>query len=63
MKLLEIFRFEITYQARRLSTWLFFVVLLVFSFLVNNYRVPSADIDAVMDKALALMAGRTLGGR
>lgn len=29
---------------------------LVFSFLVNNYRVPSADVEAVMDKALALLA-------
>jgi D-alanyl-D-alanine carboxypeptidase/D-alanyl-D-alanine-endopeptidase (penicillin-binding protein 4) len=28
----------------------------VFSFLANNYRVPSADIDAVMDKALARLA-------
>lgn len=29
---------------------------LVFSFLVNNYRVPSADVEAAMDKALALLA-------
>ncbi len=29
---------------------------LVFSILVNNYRVPSADVEAVMDKALALLA-------
>jgi D-alanyl-D-alanine carboxypeptidase len=25
---------------------------LVFAFLVNNFRVPSADVDAVFDRAL-----------
>ncbi len=34
---------------------------LVFSFLANNYRVPSADIDALMDKALVELAGFTRG--
>jgi ABC-type transport system involved in multi-copper enzyme maturation permease subunit len=33
MKLLQIFRFELAYQLRRLSTWLFFVVLAVIAFL------------------------------
>ena len=31
MKFLEVFRFEFTYQAKRLSTWLFFPVLALFA--------------------------------
>ena len=34
MKFREIFRFEFTYQVRRISTWLFFAVLVVFAFLL-----------------------------
>jgi len=32
MKLREIFRFELAYQARRVSTWLYFAVLVFFAF-------------------------------
>jgi ABC-2 type transport system permease protein len=34
MKLLEVFRFELGYQARRLSTWIYFAVLLGFTWQV-----------------------------
>ena len=39
MKLLEIFRFELLYQARRLTTWLYFAALAVVAYLFvrNNY--------------------------
>ncbi len=40
MKLREIFRFELAYQVRRVSTWLYFAVLLVvvaFSLIRGNY--------------------------
>lgn len=43
MKLLGIFRFELNYQARRLSTWLPFVVLAVVAFLfVRQNFLPDA---------------------
>ena len=32
MKLWETFRFEVAYQSRRVSTWFYFVLLLVISF-------------------------------
>jgi hypothetical protein len=32
MKLREIFRFEFAYQVRRVSTWLYFAVLVFFTF-------------------------------
>ena len=34
MKFREIFRFELAYQARRVSTWVYFVVLFAFGFLI-----------------------------
>jgi ABC-type transport system involved in multi-copper enzyme maturation permease subunit len=44
MKLREIFRFELAYQVRRAWPWLFFVVLLVISFLLTR--------DASLSEAL-----------
>ena len=31
--------------------------MLAFSFLANNYTVPSAEIDAIMDTAMTRLAG------
>jgi hypothetical protein len=43
MKFREIFRFEFAYQARRISTWLYFGLLLVVSFLMaRNVFVSEA---------------------
>lgn len=43
MKFWEVFRFEFGYQARHVSTWLYFVLLLVVSFLMaRNVFVPEA---------------------
>src|SRR5687768_16637591 len=37
MKLWETFRYELTYQSRRISTWFYFVLLLVLSFLMTAF--------------------------
>ena len=39
MKLREIFRFEFAYQSRRVSTWLYFAVLLVLTFLMATRSI------------------------
>ena len=47
MKFLEIFRFEFAYQVRRLTTWLFFVVLLVIAvlFVRGNFVADALAAD------------------
>ncbi len=41
MKLWEIFRFEMTLQARRISTWFYFVVLLGFTYMMGTEEYVS----------------------
>ena len=36
MKLRDVFRFELAYQARRVSTWLYFAVLVFFAFFFSS---------------------------
>jgi len=45
MKFLKIFRFEFTYQLRSAATWLYFIVVLSFAFLVvtENYSYDARD--------------------
>ncbi len=47
MKLREIFRFELAYQARRVSTWLYFAVLVFFAFVWTgeNYLAYARNGD------------------
>ncbi len=46
MKFREIFRFEFDYQARRVSTWLYFAALVVFAFVMTR---KSSLADALRD--------------
>ena len=39
MKFREIFRFELAYQARRVSTWVYFIILFAFGFLIMRRRL------------------------
>ncbi len=50
MRLLEIFRFEFAYQARRPWPWLAFVVLVVFAFF--NTRVGIVPVTLPQDFVL-----------
>lgn len=43
MKFLEIFRFEFAYQLRRVSTWIYFAVLLVFAFVMMRFSTPTDE--------------------
>ena len=47
MKFTEIFRFELAYQLRRVSTWLYFALLTViaFLFITGNYVDDARDGD------------------
>ncbi|HWM89412.1 MAG TPA: M1 family aminopeptidase [Thermoanaerobaculia bacterium] len=45
MKLWEIFRFEITHQSRRLSTWLYFAVVLGFTYVLGTEEFVSNARD------------------
>ena len=44
MKLREIFRYELAYQRRRLSTWVYFIVLFVFGFLIMRAGGPAEGV-------------------
>ncbi|HEX8831987.1 MAG TPA: hypothetical protein VF705_12515, partial [Longimicrobium sp.] len=56
MKLLEIFRFELTYQARRLLTWLYFTALVVASFLFvrGNYLADALYADFFLNSPFVI---------
>ncbi|HEX5715291.1 MAG TPA: M1 family aminopeptidase [Thermoanaerobaculia bacterium] len=45
MKLWEIFRFEISYQSRRISTWLYFAVVLGFTYMMGTEEYVSNARD------------------
>ncbi|HYF65868.1 MAG TPA: ABC transporter permease, partial [Herpetosiphonaceae bacterium] len=61
MKLWEIFRFELAYQARRVTTWLCFVVLLLFAFWIMGASRPTDD--AVFQNApFGIAFATVLGG-
>jgi ABC-type transport system involved in multi-copper enzyme maturation permease subunit len=76
MKFLYIFRFEAAYQVRTVSTWLFFIVLFVSSFLVitmnyaddarNGYMLVNAPVIigavTVLSCVLWLLVGGAVAG-
>ncbi len=59
MKFREIFRFEFAYQLRRVSTWLYFAVLLVLSFLMLRFSRPTDEsyLDAPSHIAFVTVFG------
>jgi hypothetical protein len=59
MKFREIFRFELAYQLRRVSTWVYFVVLFVFGFLIMRAGTPA---DGVFLNTPAFVAFFTVMG-
>ena len=63
MKFRETFRFELAYQRRRVSTWLFFAALTVFAFLViRGVYVADARSGLHLLNAPFVIAGVTLFG-
>ncbi len=76
MKFLEVFRFELAYQSRRVSTWLFFVVLLAITFHLSReafiekahrggYFFNSSTLISeitVLTSLMALLVSATLAG-
>ena len=63
MKSWEIFRFEITYQSRRLSTWLYFPVLLTLTYYVaRQIYVDNARSEGYIFNAPFVIAVMTLIG-
>jgi hypothetical protein len=44
MRFREIFRFELAYQARRVSTWAYFVVLFAVGFLIMRAGTPADGV-------------------
>jgi len=48
MKLREIFRFELVYQARQIRTWLYFAVLFVAAYLVTKNSIDDARNGAAL---------------
>jgi ABC-2 type transport system permease protein len=61
MKLWEIFRFEIAYQARRVTTWLCFVVLLLFAFWIVGASTPT-DAAVFQNAPFEIAFVTVLGG-
>jgi ABC-type transport system involved in multi-copper enzyme maturation permease subunit len=67
MTLWEIFRFELSYQSRRVSTWLYFVVLLALTFLsagepAQEYaRMDGSFSNGPFMIAVVTLFGSTLG--
>ncbi|HVH11819.1 MAG TPA: hypothetical protein VM759_02150, partial [Longimicrobium sp.] len=62
MKLREIFRFELAYQARRVSTWIYFAVLLVVSFnaVRGNYLADARRGDFFLNSPLVIASSTVL---
>src|SRR5260221_12975333 len=56
MKFGEIFRFEFVYQAHRVRTWLYFVVLLVVAYLLTRN-----GIDSARDSSTPILANSPYG--
>ncbi len=56
MKFREIFRFEAAYQARRLTTWLFFVALIVIAFLFvrGNFLADALYADFYLNSPFVI---------
>ncbi|HET7230029.1 MAG TPA: hypothetical protein VFJ16_08515 [Longimicrobium sp.] len=56
MKLLEIFRFELAYQSRRLLTWLYFTALVAASFLFvrGNYLADALYADFFLNSPFVI---------
>ncbi|HYH14744.1 MAG TPA: hypothetical protein VD794_05985, partial [Flavisolibacter sp.] len=59
MKPLKIFRFEFSYQVRRISTWLYLAVLLLFAILMNLVITPG---DGVYPNNILHITGITIIG-
>ncbi|HEU0051874.1 MAG TPA: hypothetical protein VFQ39_01810, partial [Longimicrobium sp.] len=61
MKLREIFRFELLYQLRRLTTWLYFTALaaVAFLFVRGNYLADALVADFYLDSPF-IIAGATV---
>jgi ABC-2 type transport system permease protein len=59
----EIFRFEFAYQLRRVSTWLFFAVLVVVAFLFirGNYTHLARSGDYFLNAPLVIAAVTVFG--
>lgn len=61
MKLRKIFRFEFTYQVRRLSTWLCFALLFVFAFWTMVGTTPT-DSEEFLNAPFTIVFFTVLGG-
>ena len=59
----EIFRFEFAYQVRRLSTWLFFAVLVAFAFLLTrgNFLADALYADFFLDSPFVVAVVTVFG--
>jgi ABC-2 type transport system permease protein len=64
MKLREIFRFELAYQVRRLSTWLYFLALVVVAFLFvrGNFLADALYADFFINSPFIIASVTVFAG-